>query len=230
MVARWIRQWPLVLAGAALLPSTAAAHGRLSGDTVYIDATPSTRAFAKLDDDRDGLMRGDEVKRHREELLSFFDNAFRVFDEHGQRGQRIFADLSTPHAHDDSLPQGAEHLRFTFRYRFAAEPRKLRVQWFEAKQEPLKVQAVRSVASKLIHEQTPVGAEESVTLTELQPAAFLLALPAPLEAETHGVPHPIEPVGASSTLRLKVILLSAGAVLVGALAWAWLKRRRAKSA
>jgi hypothetical protein len=199
---------------------------RISGDIVYIDATPSTAAVSKFDDDRNGLMRADEVKLHREELLSFFDTAFRVFDEHGQRGRRIFADVSTPHVHDGTKPDGAEHLRFTFRYQFPAEPRRLRVQWFEAARDPLTVRAVRSLASKLIHEQKPLGAEESVTLTELQPAAFLLALPAPLQAETHGMPHPVEPSGFGSPLHLKMAVVGVAVALTGALVWLWRRLRR----
>jgi hypothetical protein len=225
------------LALCSFVPGSARAHGqdahiasvRISGDTVYIDATPSSAAVANFDDDRNGLMRSEEVKAHREELLSFFDSAFRVFDEHGQRGQRIFADVSTPHVHDGTKPEGAEHLRFTFRYRFAAEPRKLRVQWFEAARDPLTVRAVRSLASKLLHEQRPVGVEESVTLTELQPAAFLLALPAPLEAEKvspERESHPVEPRGFGSPLRLELVLLGATVALTGALLWVWRRLRR----
>jgi hypothetical protein len=140
-----------------------------------------------------------------------------VWDQRGDRGRRIFAEVSRPEADDGSLPGGAEHLRFTSRYQYFGEPRQLRVQWFAAKVDPLRVVAVRVRANQLNHEQQPLGPEEVVTLTERQPAAFVLG---PKQAPRAERPAPAKSTGASPRSRsIVLVMLAAAGVMTSVLLW-----------
>jgi hypothetical protein len=190
LVASWF--WVFAL----LVPVAAAAHDldanraivRLAGDTVYAVVTPSSKVFAQCDDDGNGLLHVDEVAKHRQELIDLFDSNFRVANEDGVEGKRTFRDVSTPHALDGVLPAGADHMRFTFKYQWPLPPKALRVQWKNAKHQPLVVRAVRARPSKLIHEQTPLGPAEIVRLEAMRPGHlfFKAALDAAKARETAG--------------------------------------------
>lgn len=185
-----------VTALSLLVAGPVSAHGldanladvRLAGDTVYIVASPGVAALARFDDDENGLLRVDEVARHRPELLAWFAQSFRVANERAQRGTVIFEDVSTPHAFDGTEPDGASHLRFTFRYRFAAPPTALRVQWHAAGQEPLRVSATRVKAEKLLPAQEPLGPTTTVRLEALRPAEVFFGAMEPVAEREAAAP------------------------------------------
>ena len=161
----------------------ASAHGldphqvdlRLAGDTAYVVATPAVAALGEFDVDHDGHLTVAEVERQREVILTMFEREFRLLDEAGRVGRAIFRDVSTPHAHDGALPAGATHLRFTYRYRWLAPVSSLTVQWRRAREEPLEVSAVRVFPSRLLHQQYPLAAAQSVALVGLRPAHVFFA-------------------------------------------------------
>jgi hypothetical protein len=166
------------------------ARVRVSGETVYIVATPSVRAWSEFDDDHNGLLAKEEVARHRESLMAAFEQAFRTdaarADGSPDPGTKaaVFRDVSTPHAHDSSQLSGAEHLRFTFRYRLARPPTALRVQWDRSHLAELTVVAQRMSESMRIAEQRPLTRAESVLLTPQRPGHVFFLENAPRAAAT----------------------------------------------
>ncbi len=216
------------------------ARVRVSGETVYIVATPSVRAWSELDDDHDGLLSQEEVARHREALLAAFENAFRTdaarADGSPDPGTRVavFRDVSTPHAHGSSQVSGAEHLRFTFRYRLPRPPTTLRVQWDRSSLAELTVVAQRMGESMRIAEQRPLTRAESVLLTpqrpghvfflENAPRAVATPPPDPGHDEGHDHQHAAERHNGSFAKLLWVVTVVAA--LGAGLAFALFRARR----
>lgn len=121
----WLGAWVLVAAGGAH------AHGldagrvilRVTGHAAVLVVTPPTHAFADSDDDGNGLLHVNEVRRHRADILQRFEERVRLRDQEGVAPRRTFADVVVPHAFDGSAPRGSDHLRFIYRYRWPAPPR-----------------------------------------------------------------------------------------------------------
>jgi hypothetical protein len=201
-----------------LVAGSAHAHGldadqldlRLAGDTVYLTATPSVGALGAFDDDKNGLLRAEEVARHRPEILAWFERNLRLANEYAQGGEGIFRDVSTPHAFDGTEPNGASHLRFTFRYRWGERPSALRVQWHAAQHQKLRVAATRVRPEKTLPAQEPIGATESVLLEPLRPAHVFFGTMVP---KTEGDDPPAATPGPSKAWLLVL------ALAVGVLAW-----------
>lgn len=105
------------------LVSTALAHGvgvdqvvlQARGDTLLVVATPRTSFFPFADDDGDGFLTADEVRRHKHELNEAFDRDF-VLDV-GQDGTAYLSDIIVPDAHSGH-GHAAEHVRFLRRLRY----------------------------------------------------------------------------------------------------------------
>jgi hypothetical protein len=221
MRATWLFAFALFFPLPLFFPKKAAAHDldanraivRLAGDTAYAVVTPSSKIFAQFDDDKNGLLHVDEVAKHRQELIAAFDANFRVADQQGVEGKRIFRDVSTPHALDGMLPAGADHMRFTFKYQWPAAPEALRVQWKKAKDQVLMVSVVRARPSKLVHEQKPLGPAEVVRLEAMRPGHLFFG--AALAKKKS--PYKESP----SILPLRAVAL--GGILVLALTLIWMR-------
>lgn len=105
------------------LVSLAFAHGvgvdqvvlQARGDTLLVVATPRTSFFGFADDDGDGLLTADEVRRHKQALNEAFDRDF-VLDT-GREGTTYLSDIIVPDAHSGH-GEAAEHVRFLRRIRY----------------------------------------------------------------------------------------------------------------
>lgn len=196
------------LAAGLLASPSANAHGvdanrasvRLAGDTAYVIMTPPAEAFPSCDRNDDQRLSVSEVRACRAELLSNMAKNFSLSNEDAEKGERFFADVSTPHT--DGHAGGAHHVRFTLRYRWAAAPKSLTVRYGHGDVHPLSLQARRVTPSRFLSKQRPVGPAYRITLDAKQPAATFFEAkgeskprPKPKAASaqddlSHGHPHP----------------------------------------
>jgi hypothetical protein len=89
----------------------------VTDDTVLLAFTPRAATFPGADDDGDGRLSVDEVRRHRDLIETMVDDGLVLRDQRGRRGETYFRDVVLPHAFDADA-HGAEHLRVLQRLRF----------------------------------------------------------------------------------------------------------------
>jgi hypothetical protein len=150
---------------------------RLSGHTAYLVVTPAVGLYGEFDADKNGLLKNEEVQGAREAILSRFEHDFEVKSAGDAQAETILRDVSTPPAPDGTAPDGAEHLRFTLRYRFEREPAGIWIRWHRATEQPLSVIAHRVRDADPLPEQVPLDEGESVELGPMRPAHVFLHRP-----------------------------------------------------
>ena len=129
---------------------------RMSGDTVYVQATPDAGIFAAFDDNQDGHLSRAEVSAHRAAMIAVFEQGLQLTDPGGMPGERIFADLGVSHGHGHGHA-GGEHVSIQLRYRWTEPPSQLGVTYALGEHAPLKVMAQEVAASRALRDQHPVG-------------------------------------------------------------------------
>lgn len=172
----------IAVSGALVAAAPAWGHGmnkgqmvlRMSGDTVYVQATPDSAIFERFDDNRDGHLSRTEVSAHRAEMIAMFERGFQLTDPSGQAGERIFADLGVSHGHGHG--HGA-HVSIQLRYRWSEPPGHLGVTYTLGEQAPLKVTAQQVAASRAIPEQHPVGPVLTATFSQPHTSTTIFGAP-----------------------------------------------------
>ena len=109
-----------------LLASLAFGHGvdqdqimvDVTDDRVLFAVTPRASLFPTADEDGDGELSIDEIRRHRDVIDATIDDGLSLTDQRGRRGRVYFSDVVLPHAFDDDAHR-AEHVRIIRRLRFA---------------------------------------------------------------------------------------------------------------
>jgi len=109
-----------------LLATAALAHG-LDMDQIAVDVnddkalftiTPRASLFPSVDEDGDGELSVDEIRRRRDVIDATIGAGIVLTDQAGRSGTTYFSDVVLPHAFDDDAHR-AGHLRIVRRVRFA---------------------------------------------------------------------------------------------------------------